>query len=61
MNHPWQQPIRPLEVLVPRTANCWATVLFIRPKTDRGWEVITMVGSRWSSDETEVRYPQDIE
>ena len=56
MNHPWQQPIRPLEVLVPRTANLWATVLFIRPKTDRGWEVITMSGSQWSSNEAELRH-----
>jgi len=61
VNHPWQQPIRPLEVLVPRTANLWATVLFIRPKTDRGWEVITMVGNVWSDLEAELRYPQDIE
>jgi len=56
MNHLWQQPIRPLEVLVPRTANLWATVLFIRPRTPRGWEVLTMAGVVWSDQETELRH-----
>ena len=55
MNHPWQQPIRPLEVLIPNT-DFWATVLFIRPRTDRGWEVITMAGIRWSDHEAEMRH-----
>lgn len=56
MNHPWQQPIRPLEVLIPNNVNFWATVLFIRPRGDRGWEVITMAGVNWSDQETSLRH-----
>ena len=56
MNHPWQQPVRPLEVLVPNTVNLWATVLFIRPRTDRGWEVITMAGVKWTDHDAELRH-----
>jgi len=55
MNHPWQQPIRPLEVY-PTELKMWRPVLFIRPKTDRGWEVITMSGSQWSSNEAVLRH-----
>jgi hypothetical protein len=60
MNHPWQQPIRPLEVLIPNT-DLWATVLFIRPRTDRGWEVTTLSGNVWNNLEAELRYAQGVE
>ena len=62
MNHPWQQPIRPLEVLIPDVQNpertFWVPVIFIRPLHPRGWEVMTYVGNVWNSDQasiTEVR------
>lgn len=54
MNLPWQQPIRPLEVLVPQS-DLWVPVIFIRPRVDRGWEVITRSGSVWTSDQTIIR------
>ncbi len=54
MTHPWQQPIQPLEVLIPNT-NLWATVLFVRPRTDRGWEVTTLSGNVWNNLEAELR------
>ena len=57
MNHPWQQPIRPLEVRVP-DSELWVPVLFIRPVADRGWEVITRAGVRWSNLDTSLRCPQ---
>jgi hypothetical protein len=60
VNHPWQQPIRPLEVLIPKT-DMWATVLFIRPRTTRGWEVVSMAGNVWNDLEAELRYAQGIE
>jgi hypothetical protein len=33
----------------------WSLVLFIRPHGDKGWEVITRTGHRWTSDETMLR------
>jgi hypothetical protein len=54
MNHPWQQPIRPLEVLIP-TTEIWNQVLFIRPRSERGWEVITRSGNVWNNDDTLIR------
>lgn len=61
MNHAWQQPIRPLEVLVspnddPNTL--WSPVLFIRPAGDRGWEAITHAGIKWTNQQTLLRCPQ---
>ena len=59
MNHPWQQPIRPLDY-IPRSeiptevlpdgvtwTPVWAPVLFIRPR-DAGWEIISVYGTRWT-------------
>ena len=56
MNHPWQQPIRPLEVH-PRMADDdrWFPVIFIRPCNDHGWEVITRNGVNWSDDSALIR------
>jgi hypothetical protein len=54
MNHPWQQPIRPLEVC-PDKATIWCRVLFIRPRTPRGWEVIVESGNVWTSDDSCIR------
>ena len=54
MNLPWQQPIRRMEVRVP-DSDLWVPVIFIRPRVDRGWEVITRSGTVWSSDKTIVR------
>ena len=56
MNHPWQQPICPLEVHPMVNENDrWFPVLFIRPGTDRGWEVITRNGVVWESDNALIR------
>ena len=57
MNHEWQQPFRPMEVLIPNT-NIWASVVFIRSRNTRGWEVITMSGNTWSDLDTELRHAQ---
>jgi len=56
MNHPWQQPIRPLEVHPnANETGTWYPVLFIRPATGRGWEVITHNGVLWESDTALIR------
>ncbi len=56
MNHPWQQPISPLEVHPMINKNdSWYPVLFIRPCTERGWEVITQNGVNWSNDNALLR------
>ena len=57
MNHPWQQPIRPMEILVPDT-ELWVRVVFMRPAGDRGWEAITASGNLWTSAQTTMRCPQ---
>jgi hypothetical protein len=54
MNHPWQQPIRPLEVKPDKSA-IWCRVLFIRPVHPRGWEVIVESGNVWTSDNSCIR------
>ena len=54
MNHPWQQPIRPLEVY-PRELEVWRPVLFIRPGFERGWEVMTAAGAVWTTDDASIR------
>ena len=54
MNHPWQQPIRPLEVVIDGT-DFAKLVLFIRPSGEHGWEVITTSGARWSSERAIIR------
>lgn len=55
MNHPWQQPIRPMEV---RTIpdGIWRPVLFIRPRTERGWEVVTTAGTIHQSVSSYLRW-----
>jgi len=56
MNHPWQQPIRPLEVHPHKnTGDFWYPVIFIRPCNDRGWEVITRTGINWSHENALIR------
>lgn len=57
MIHPWQQPIRPLEVY-PTPLELWRPVLFIRPHTDGGWEVMTVAGSTWTNNDSTIREVQ---
>lgn len=63
MNHPWHQPIRPLEYQVrsdipdeERSEEyyrpIWTAVLFIRPR-DYGWEIVSIYGTRWT-DQTAI-------
>ena len=54
MNHPWQQPIRPLEVQ-PNNTDLWIMVLFIRPRTGNGWEVISAGGHTYDEDDAMLR------
>ena len=47
MTHPWQQPIRPLEVN-PNNTDLWIPVMFIAvDEHDVGWIVISMGGHRY--------------
>lgn len=56
MNHPWQQPIRPLEVHpLANPDGTWYPVLFVRPATDRGWQVISYNGILWESCDALIR------
>jgi len=56
MNHPWQQPIKPLEVHpLANEDGMWYPVLFIRPATDRGWQVISFSGILWESSDALLR------
>ena len=55
MNHPWQQPIRPLEVNPNQTPELWIVVLFIRPRTGNGWEVISAGGHTYNEDDAMLR------
>jgi hypothetical protein len=54
MNHPYQQPIRPLEVKPDKSA-IWCRVLFIRPRTPRGWEVVVESGNVWTEENAILR------
>ena len=54
MNHPWQQPIRPMEVY-PTELEMWRPILFIRPRTNGGWEVITVAGGVWTDETASIR------
>lgn len=57
MNHPWQQPIRPLEYrLLESTSkhDFWYRVMFIRP-TDDGYEVIGEHGPKWDARAITIR------
>lgn len=53
MNHPWQQPIRPLEVNPNEAPGLWVLVLFIRPSAWGSWEV-TSAGGHIYNDETAI-------
>lgn len=54
MNHPWQQPIRPIryQLMTTEHRDRWSPVLFIRP-TDTGWEILGEPGVVW--DQSAVR------
>ena len=54
MNYQWQQPIRPLEVQRDGT-DLWIAVLFIRPRTAHGWEVISAGGHTYDEDDAMLR------
>lgn len=54
MNHPWQQPIRPLEVQPNGVRDLWVIVLFIRP-TQCGWEVISAGGHLYDQEDALIR------
>lgn len=66
MNHPWQQPIRPMEYLVtsdiptgPQPEGVvwrpiWTRILFIRPR-DYGWEILSITGTRWTDETAMIR------
>lgn len=54
MNYPWQQPIRPLEVQ-PNESDLWIMVLFIRPSTAHGWQVISAGGHVYRDDQALLR------
>ncbi len=54
MNYQWQQPIRPLEVQ-PDDTDLWIMVLFIRPRTEHGWEVISAGGHTYDEDDALLR------
>lgn len=54
MNHPWQQPITPLEIAV-TGVDKWIRVLFIRPSGERGWQVISTTGCLWTSENALIR------
>ena len=56
MNFQWQQPIKPLEVHpLANDEHMWYPVLFIRPATDRGWQVISFSGILWESSDALLR------
>ena len=59
MNHPWQQPIRPLYI-IPDGNGFRCDVIFIRPLSTRGWEVIVLSGNVYSN-ENAMMYAYDPE
>jgi len=58
MNHPWQQPIRRLRV-IPGGESFGTDVLFIRPRSIRGWEVISLAGNVWSDENSMIYEVKD--
>jgi hypothetical protein len=54
MNFPWEQPARPLDVQ-PNGTDLWIPVLFMRPCVAAGWEVISMGGHTYDSDDSMLR------
>lgn len=56
MNHPWQQPIRPLEVNPNNAPGHWYLVLFIRPRSNGdGWEAMSNGGRFYFSSDSMLR------
>lgn len=58
MNHPWQQPVRPLEFQYQRYDGEWSEwtpVLFVRP-CDRGYEIVSLNGVVHNTDRTLLRF-----
>lgn len=56
MNHPWQQPIRPLEVNPNNQPGHWYMVLFIRPRNNTGgWDVMSVGGHVYGEKESMLR------
>lgn len=53
-DQPWQQPIRPMEVQ-PINSALWCRVLFMRPRSRRGWEVVVESGNVWTNDDAAIR------
>jgi len=57
MNHPWQQPIRPLTRVVQYPSGEWSAripVLFIRWSDKNGLEIVDELGIRLRLDEHNV-------
>lgn len=63
MNHPWQQPIRPMEYTILNSepvpeglqfTPLWIRVIFIRV-TDDGFEVMGENGTRWNIADIVIR------
>ena len=56
MNHPWQQPIRPLEVQPNGARDLWIPVLFIAvDQLNDGWKVLSIGGHVYRDDEALLR------
>ena len=55
MNFQWQQPIRRLEVQPNGARDLWIPVLFIRPRTAHGWDVISAGGHTYDEDDAMLR------
>lgn len=57
MNHPWQQPIRPLQyqLLSTEHKDRWSWVLFIRPTNDN-WQIMGEAGCVWGPDSVTLRW-----
>ena len=57
MNHPWQQPIRPLTRVVRYASGDWSDavpVLFIRWTDTNGLEIVDVLGLRWRREDHEL-------
>ena len=54
MKFNWEQPSRPVDVQ-PNGTDLWIPVLFMRPDVATGWEVISMGGHTYDSDDSMLR------
>ncbi len=54
MKFNWEQPTRPVDVQ-PNGTDLWIPVLFMRPDVATGWEVISMGGHTYDSDDSMLR------